>query len=119
MIACHKKHLFGGLSSEVWSKTFRCMVSTAKEGIFKRESTLIFEIRGSGRLPSNYKPLAKIVYEPPISKAARLEWHWRIVNYLDQLTLEDDAVTLDDALLTLHGHLVGEDGIETVLHKDA
>jgi hypothetical protein len=119
MITVEKKHFFtGGLSTEVSSKRFWCMVSTAKDGIFKRETTFVFEVKGKGRLPSDYKPMVKILYEPSLSKQARLEWHGRIVRFLDGLTSREDIANVDDAVSTLHGHLITEDGIEAVACVD-
>jgi len=94
------------------------MASTAKEGFFKRETTIIFEIHGSGKLSSHYKPVAKILYQPSMSKLARLEWHNRIVGFIEELTLREQPPSSDDAVSALHGHLLGQDGIENVCRLD-
>jgi hypothetical protein len=119
MIAFHKNHfLTGGLSSKLWSNSLQLKVSTVKEGVFKRECTIVFQIQGYGKLLSYYKPALKIFYEDSIPKSARLEWHGRIVEYLDRIITEDDSFSLDNALLKLHNYLVGQVGIEGLLHLE-
>ena len=95
------------------------MVSTAKEGIFKRETTLIFEIQGTGKLPSHYKTLAKVFYKPAIQKLERLQWHNRIVHFIEELSLKEQPPSLDDAISTICGYLLGQEGIEYVHQSDS
>jgi hypothetical protein len=78
MIAVSKRFL--GKSDEVRSKNLWCMVSTAKEGLFKRESTMIFRVLDSGNRRKNYDPLVKIIYAISVSKQDRLAAHDEIVS---------------------------------------
>ena len=116
MIASHKRDYFGGLSSEVWSKSFGCLVHTAKESIFNGETTVVFEILGSGKVPYlDHMAVLKILYENSTPKAVRRQWHGRIVEYLDRLAAQDESVSLYDAIMSLHGFLDGQDGIENII----
>jgi len=119
MIAVSKKgFLFGGKSDEVWAKTFWCMVSTAKEGITKGYSTVIFRIHGSGTQRKNYEPLAKILYVDSASKQDRLKLHDAIVSFINENADAKEAPDLQDILLRLNGQFPAQDKVAHFVHPD-
>ncbi len=114
MIAVSKRFL--GKSDEVCAKNFWCMISTAKEGIFKRESTVIYRIHGAGMQRKNYEPLVKILYPNTASKQDRLKTHDEIVFFINEKADTKEPTDLDEILLTLNGYLSGERKIEDFLY---
>jgi hypothetical protein len=107
---------FLGKSDEVWAKNFWCMISTAKEGIFKRESTVIYRIHDAGKRRKNYEPLAKILYSESVSKQDRLKAHEEIVFFINEKADTQEPDDLDEILLSLNGYLAGEGKIEDFLY---
>ena len=70
---------FGGKVTDIVTGEFKCVVSTAKEGVFKGLSTMVADVQaGEGR------PCAKIVYARSTRKRERLQFHEIFVAGLDE-----------------------------------
>jgi hypothetical protein len=112
VIASSRKYPFGGKVDVIWTKPFRCMVSTAKEGFFKRQSTVVYEIRSSDGI-SDRHPLIKFLYSPTLSSGERLSQHENIVEILDRLGSENDSLSLEDAVFKVDDFLRAEGVLTT------
>jgi len=116
MIAVSKRFLCR--ADEVWAKNFRCLISTAKDGLFKRESTVIFRINDVGSRTRNYEPLVKILYADGVSKRDRRKVHDDIVFYLNERADAKKPPSLDEILLGLDDRLTEDDRIRDFLFLD-
>lgn len=65
---------FGGKVTDIVTDGFKCVISTAKEGLFKSLSTMVAEVKENGG-----RPCAKIIYTPSIRKKERLQFHKLLV----------------------------------------
>lgn len=72
---------FGGRVSDIVTVSFKCVVSTAKEGIFKGLSTMVAEVDDDG----GGRPCAKIIYTDASKKADRQGFHRAIAVGLDEM----------------------------------
>ena len=69
---------FGGRVTDIATDEFTCVVSTAKEGLFKGLSTMVADVQAEGG-----RPCAKIVYARSTRKSDRLQYHEFLVGVLD------------------------------------
>ena len=81
------------------NKSFQCHVSTAKEGLFQKLSTIIFEPSigntvGAGA--AGFRPSGKVIYSPTLRKSDRLQFHEVIAKTLG--ALGEEGCTLEEAL---------------------
>jgi uncharacterized protein len=94
-----RTYLFGSKAAIIHNKSFQCHVSTAKEGWFQKQSTIIFEPRigntvGAG--PAGFRPCGKVIYSPALRKSDRLQLHDVIAKTLD--AFGEEGCTLEEAL---------------------
>ena len=80
MITSSKSYPFGGKVSTVASPTFDCLISTAKAGLFSKQSTKFLWI-GEGFHKGS--EIAELQYNDCLSKEERLQVHDSITKYLD------------------------------------
>ncbi len=64
----------------VETPTFCCMISTAKEGIFKKQSVMFSDFSDG---MENRRHVAKLVYSDRLDSEARLDFHDQIAAHLD------------------------------------
>jgi hypothetical protein len=75
--------MLGAKCGTLHTDTFRCVVSTAKEGLFQKQSTMII----AGDMVqdrSNCRPCGKIVYAASLASSDRLQFHDIICKLLDE-----------------------------------
>jgi len=100
MITSNKNYPFGGKVATVETPSFRCMVSTAKEGIFKKQSVMFTDFT-SGM--ESRRHVAKLLYNNVLDSDARLGLHDAITH-----TLDEAGMPLADALRSLFDGLKAE-----------
>jgi hypothetical protein len=81
MITSNTKYPFGGKVATVETKSFNCMVSTAKDGLFKKQSIMFSDLSGG---MSSRRHIAKLVFNDIISSSQRIEFHDIIVHTIDE-----------------------------------
>jgi hypothetical protein len=94
-----RTYLFGGKVARIHTKSFQCCVSTAKEGWFQKQSTIILEPKiGNtvGGAASGLRPCGKVIYSPTLRKSDRLQFHDVIAKTLD--AFGEEGFTLEEAL---------------------
>jgi len=94
-----RTYLFGSKVAIIHNKSFECCVSTAKEGWFQKQSTIILEPKigntmGAG--PAGLRPCGKVIYSPALRKGDRLHFHDILAQMLD--ALGEEGCTLEEAL---------------------
>ncbi len=94
-----RTYLFVSKAAIIHNKSFQCHVSTAKEGLFQKLSTIIFEPRigntvGAGA--AGFRPCGKVIYSPTLRKNDRLQLHDVIAKTLD--AFGEEGCTLEEAL---------------------
>jgi len=102
MITSNTKYPFGGKVATVATPSFCCMISTAKEGIFKKQSVMFSDV--SEGMQSR-RHVAKLVYNDVLDSKARLGLHDAITSHLDAAGMGGQPLT--EALRTLF------DGLKT------
>ena len=94
-----RTYLFGSKVAEIHNKSFECCVSTAKEGWFQKQSTIISEPKIDNSVeagPAGLRPCGKVIYSPTLRTSDRLQFHDAIAKTLD--ALGEGGCTLDEAL---------------------
>jgi hypothetical protein len=84
MIQSNIKHIFCSKIATIHTASFKCIISTAKEGLFKRQSTVIIE-GDYFQDRANAFPCAKIIYSPSLKSSDRLSLHDGLSNQIDEL----------------------------------
>ena len=74
MIVSNRKHSFGSKMAIIETANFSCMVSTAKDNLFAKPSTIIFEGNKHSDLFS-LSPRIKILYSSALPVDSRLDLH--------------------------------------------
>jgi hypothetical protein len=82
MIASTQDYPFGGRVTVIRTPKFVCMVSTAKEGIFQKQSTMIAECSED---LSERRHVGKIVYSDSLRTTDRLRIHDVIVTGFNEI----------------------------------
>ena len=83
MIARNSNWPFGGRITAIHTRTFKCVVSTNKEGVFKPLSTMITEgDTMDGR--ANTRPCGKIIYSTALRKEDIQNLHANMCQAIDQ-----------------------------------
>jgi len=94
-----RTYLFGSKVARIQNKSFQCCVSTAKEGWFQKQSTIILEPKigntvGAGA--AGLRACAKLIYSPTLRTSDRLQAHDILVKMLD--AAGEEGCTLEEAL---------------------
>jgi len=94
-----RTYLFGSKVARIHNKSFQCCVSTAKEGLFQKQSTIILELKidntvGAGA--AGLRPCGKVIYSSTLRKSDRFQFHDAIAKTLDELG--EEGCTLEEAL---------------------
>ena len=79
MIIQHTAIPFGGRVTDIKTPSFICVVTTAKEGIFKGLSTMVTEVDQY----RNPVPCAKFLYPSSVGKEDRWALHRQIAEFID------------------------------------
>ena len=103
MITSNKNYPFGGKVATVETPSFRCMVSTAKEGIFKKQSVMFCDFTTG---MESRRHVAKLLYNDVLDSDARLGLHDAITHTLDEAGMAGAPLT--DALRSLFDGLKAE-----------
>jgi hypothetical protein len=96
MITSNTKYPFGGKVATVETKSFNCMISTAKEGIFKKQSIIFSDISAG---MSSRRHVAKLLFVDFISSSKRIEFHDIITHVIDEAGMSGKS--LGDTLTEL------------------
>ncbi len=96
MITSNTKYRFGGKVATVETPSFCCMISTAKEGLFKKQSVMFSDITNG---MARRQHVAKLLYNNALDSNARLGLHDAITAHLDSAGMAGQ--TLRDALRAL------------------
>jgi TPR repeat protein len=94
-----RTYLFGSKVARIHNKSFQCGVSTAKEGLFEKQSTIILEPKiGNtvGAAAAGLRICGKVIYSPTLRKSDRFQSHDAIAKTLD--ALGEEGCTLEEAL---------------------
>jgi hypothetical protein len=103
MITSNTKYRFGGKVATVETPSFCCMISTAKEGLFKKQSVMFSDItKGMERR----QHIAKLIYNKTLDSSTRLGLHDAITAHLDSAGMAGQS--LIDALRSLFEGLKSE-----------
>ena len=81
MITSNTKYPFGGKIATVEKKSFNCMISTAKEGFFKKQSVMFSDISAGIK---NRHHVAKLLFNDFLSSAQRIELHDVFAHFIDE-----------------------------------
>lgn len=74
MIVSNREHIFGAKCGTVHTDMFKCVVSTAKEGVWQKQSTVVIE-GDTVHDPSHCRLSGKILYTDSLSSSERLRFH--------------------------------------------
>ncbi|OGW37446.1 MAG: hypothetical protein A2Y97_00040 [Nitrospirae bacterium RBG_13_39_12] len=96
MITSNTCYPFGGKVATVETPSFKCMISTAKEGVFKKQSVVFLDINMG---MANRRPVAKLHYNDILTKEQRLQFHDIIVSVIDESGM--NGLSLYDTLRDL------------------
>jgi hypothetical protein len=81
MITSNTKYPFGGKVATIETPSFNCMVSTAKEGLLKKQSMMFSEFSGG---MSSRRHVAKLIFNDTLSSNQRLGLHDVIAGVIDE-----------------------------------
>lgn len=81
MITSSQLYPFGGKVSTVETPSFKCAISTAKAGVFKKQSVVFIDL-SAGVL--HRRRVAEFFYRDHLDKNARLEYHDPITWDIDE-----------------------------------
>lgn len=104
MIVSNQDHAFGSRLAVIEAPNFNCKVSTAKEGFFAKQSTVVLR---------NSQPYVKIIYEKSLNSKKRLDFHDVVTFSLDGLG--NQQFTLDEALCVMFKELIDCDEIVQII----
>lgn len=80
MISKNKKVAFGGKVADIETQSFTCVITTAKEGIFKGLSTVIHETLPEGGV----RACTKLIYNSHSKSKERRDYHDILTNVLNE-----------------------------------
>ncbi|HMK39908.1 MAG TPA: hypothetical protein VK569_11240 [Bacteroidota bacterium] len=106
MVTSNVRHQFGRRVATVATKTFNCLIRTAKDGLLRKQSVEFFDISDGMASP---RRVARLSYNDSISSQQRLDLHDRIVTSIDAsgtkgLSLQE---SLQQLFVSLKRELVG------------
>lgn len=100
MIISNRKHSFGAKGATIHTDAFKCIISTAKAGLFKRLSTVI---NGAIYSTNPIRAMGKILYVNSLDNNSRRAMHDKIVQLLDEYG--ENGLSLDRAIDKLFSEL--------------
>lgn len=102
MIASNMQHFFGTKIARIETLAFRCEITTSKEGMLKKQSTVVSELSKN----NTSRKAARFVFNENLSSEQRLFVHDSIVSTLD--TLGSKGTPLKEALQQVFTQLTKE-----------
>jgi hypothetical protein len=100
MILSNHRYPFGTKISRIQTPRFTCQVSTAKEGLLQRQSTMVSICSADGTIIYR-RGVAKLIYASSLRSSDRLQLHDIVVTSLDKL---GDDMGLNEALDSIIQH---------------
>lgn len=94
-----RTYFFGSKVARIHNRSFQCCVSTAKEGLFQKQSTIILEVKTGNTVEAGaagLRPCGKVIYSSTLRISDRFQFHDATAKTLD--TLGEEGSTLEDAL---------------------
>lgn len=95
MIESQSNHAFGGRVTVISGPAEKCMISTAKDGLFSKQSTYLLNVTAGMALAQRF---AHIIYPDETNSKGRLWLHDQIAERLDERINRKE-------LKTLHKHV--------------
>jgi len=100
MITSNTNYPFGGKVAVVETPSFCCMISTAKEGVFQKQSVMFSDVSDGMQ---QRRHIAKLLYNDVLDSSQRLGLHDAITAHIDAhgmagRTLSDTLRELFDGL---------------------
>lgn len=89
MITSNTRHHFGAKAATVETPSFSCLISTAKEGLFKKQSIIFFDFSAG---MASRRPVAKLLFSDILDSNQRLGFHDVIVGVIDQAGMGGKAL---------------------------
>jgi hypothetical protein len=95
MITSNTRYPFGGKVATVETKSFNCMISSAKDGLFKKQSIVFWDLNAG---MASRRQIAKLFFNEFLSSAQRIEFHDLIVHFIDEAGMSEKSLrdTLDE-----------------------
>lgn len=87
MILSNHRYPFGTKISRIQTPHYTCMVSTAKEGLLQKQSTMVSICNADGTIIYR-RGVAKLIYASSLRSNDRLQLHDIVVASLDKLGQE-------------------------------
>jgi hypothetical protein len=81
MITSNTKYPFGGKVATVETTSFNCMISTAKEALFQKQSMVFFDLKDG---MSCRRLIAKLLFNDLLDSSQRIELHDVITHVIDE-----------------------------------
>lgn len=103
MITSNMRYPFGRKLAMVETPSFNCLIKTAKDGLFRRQSTS-FSVFGSGAVPRRL--VATLQFADHLDSDERLRIHDIMAKMLDQAGM--NGASLDEALRGVFEDLEGK-----------
>lgn len=103
-----RTYLFGSKVARIHNNSFQCCVSTAKEGLFQKQSTIILEPKTGNTVAAGaagFRACGKVIYSPSLRKSDRFQVHDVVAKMLD--AFGDEGCTLRGALEQIFAELKG------------
>ena len=105
MIVSNRKHMFGAKCGTIHADMFKCVVSTTKESVWQKQSTVVIEGE-TVHDPSHCRISGKILYTDSLPSSNRLRLHDVICEALSDLGAEGHP--LSAALDTIFKELAAQ-----------
>jgi hypothetical protein len=89
MITSNTYHFPKGKVATIKTESFKCMISTAKEGLFKKQSMIFWDINEG---MASRKIIGKLFFHDLLNSAQRLEMHDIIVHVIDEAGMSGKSI---------------------------
>lgn len=109
MIESDRRYPFGSKVTRITTPVFAAMVSTAKEGLFSKQSMMIFDVSNG-----THEPVGKIMWSSAMRSEDRLNMHDRIVAALN--SMGDNGTSLADCIEFVVGKIRPTGMIESAIN---
>jgi len=92
----NSKYALGEKITTIETKSFNCMINTAKEGLFKKQSMIFWDLSAD---MAAHRQIAKLLFHESLSSPQRIELHDIIAHVIDKAGMSGKS--LEDTLLEL------------------
>ena len=92
MILSNRDYWFGTRIARLSTEKFAVMVSTAKAGLFQKQSTRFYMLDGAPDFAKRGPWVGEIQWAVQFNSATRLEFHEKVVRVLDKLGADTSLI---------------------------